>query len=67
MTKSRFRNLDDIQMQNNNITRLNTGSFYFIAKLRSLDLSNNKLDFIEPGAFQGPVLVENMSLKYFSW
>ena len=48
-----FNWLQNVQLSGNHIRSIRSGAFNFISPLKTLNLSANGLENIEPGAFQG--------------
>ena len=51
-----FNWLQNVQLSGNHIRSIRSGAFNFISPLKTLNLSANGLENIEPGAFQGKTI-----------
>ena len=55
--------LDELNLSENRIERLEKHQFSNLIRLRKLDLSSNALEFIDAHVLQGLVFIENVDLR----
>ncbi|PZC80312.1 hypothetical protein B5X24_HaOG214921 [Helicoverpa armigera] len=61
---SAFTHMSTLGLRNNSISRIDIGAFAGISTLRYLDLSFNKISFIQPGAFKDNELLFSLNISH---